>query len=71
MQTGEPLDRLTPGAQAQIAQLGSLCMTASEIVTQRDEVVYSAVQRGIDAANDLVYDTKVRDQCVIMLVCVL
>ena len=59
-QTGEPLDSLAPTALAQIAQLGSKCTTVSEIVEQRDEAVYSAVQRGLDIANEYVYDVKVQ-----------
>ena len=58
--TGEPLDSLAPTALAQIAQLGSKCTTVSEIVEQRDEAVYSAVQRGLDIANEHVYDVKVQ-----------
>ena len=39
--TGKPLQNsFTPTALAQIAKLGSKCTTVSEIVDQRDDVVY-------------------------------
>ena len=58
-QTGEPLDKLTPSTQAQIAQLGSQCTTVSEIIQQRDKAVYDAIQRGINTVNDHTYDSYV------------
>ena len=58
-QTGKPLDTLTPAALAQISQLGSHCTRASEIVRLKDEVVYDAIQRGIDRANEVVHFKQV------------
>ena len=60
-QTGEPLDNLAPDALAQIAQLGSKSTTVSEIVQQKDKIVYGAIQSGLDIANEHVYDSKVRE----------
>ena len=58
--TGEPLDSLTPNARYQVAQLGSLCTRACEIVQQKDTPVYSRIQRGIDIVNDQVHDIEVK-----------
>lgn len=58
--TGEPLDSLTPSALAQVAQLGSLCTGACEIVQQKDAPVYSKIQKGIDIVNDQVHDIEVK-----------
>ena len=59
-QTGEPLDQLTPDALVEISKLGSKSTTVSEIVQQKDKIVYGAIQSGLDIANQHVYDTKVR-----------
>ena len=54
------MDRLSPIALAQIAQLGSQCTTVSEITKQRDKAVYGAILKGIDTANHhIYYDTLV------------
>ena len=58
-QTGQPLDTLTPAALVQISQLGSHCTKASEVVRLRDEVVYNAIQRGIDKVNGVVHFQQV------------
>ena len=59
-QTGEPLDQLTPSAQAQISQLGCQCTTVTEIIEERDEAVYGAIQEGINVANrHICYDALV------------
>ena len=60
-QTGEPLDKLAPAALVQIAQLGSKSTTVSEIVQQKDKIVYGAIQSGLDIANEHVHDSKVRE----------
>ena len=58
--TGEPLDSLTPNALAQVTQLGSLCTGACRIVHQKDAPVYGKIQRGIDIVNDQVHDVEVK-----------
>ena len=50
-ETGEPQDELLPQATQMIAELGSKCTTVSEIVRQKDEAVYTAIQEGLERAN--------------------
>ena len=49
--TGEPKDTLTLHAQHQIQALGSHNTKVSEIVTQQDRAVFTAIQEGLDRAN--------------------
>ena len=58
-QTGEPLDQLTPSALTHVVQLGSQCDRASQVVRQKDETVYRAIQRSIDLANNRAYNVQV------------
>ena len=51
--TGEPEDELTPQAKEAIASLGSKCTKVSEIVEQKDQAVFKAIQEGLDKANEL------------------
>lgn len=50
--TGEPQDTLSTPAKMQIAALGSSCTTVSEIIEQKDEVVFTAIQQGLERANE-------------------
>ena len=50
--TGEPEDELTPQAKEAIASLGSKCTKVSEIVEQKDQAVFTAIQEGLDKANE-------------------
>ena len=50
-ETGEPQDELLPQAKQMIAELGSKCTTVSEIIHQKDETVYKAIQEGLERAN--------------------
>ena len=50
--TGEPQDELIPQAKEAIASLGSKCTKVSEIVEQKDQAVFAAIQQGIDKANE-------------------
>ena len=50
--TGEPEDELTPQAKGAIASLGSKCTKVSEIVEQKDQAVFNAIQEGLDKANE-------------------
>ncbi|XP_054418102.1 long-chain-fatty-acid--CoA ligase ACSBG2 [Pteronotus mesoamericanus] len=52
--TGEPLDQLSWEAIMFCQYLGSHASTVSEIVQQRDPLVYMAIQKGIDAVNQKV-----------------
>ena len=49
--TGEPQDELLPEAKTLIAKLGSNCTTISEIVSSKDEKVYSEITAGLERAN--------------------
>ncbi|XP_073910522.1 long-chain-fatty-acid--CoA ligase ACSBG2 [Castor canadensis] len=49
--SGEPLDKLSPEAINFCLSVGSQASTVTEIVKQRDPLVYTAIQRGIDAVN--------------------
>ena len=51
--TGEPLDSLTPQAQQLIHNLGSHNTKVSDIVHQKDAAVFTAIQEGLDRANEL------------------
>ena len=50
--TGEPTDELSPVALKAIAALGSKCTKVSEVIQQKDEAVYTAIQKGLDKANE-------------------
>ena len=49
---GGPTDALTAEAIQLISALGSSATTVSQVIDNKDEAVYSAVQKGIDAANE-------------------
>ena len=49
--TGEPQDELLPEAKTLIAKLGSGYTTISEIVSSKDEKVYSEITAGLERAN--------------------
>lgn len=49
--TGEPLDRLTWEAIRFCRDAGSQATTVSEILELRDPLVYTAIQKGINAVN--------------------
>ena len=49
--TGEPQDELLPETKALIAKLGSSCTKVSEIVSSKDEKVYSEITAGLERAN--------------------
>ena len=49
---GGPTDALTPEAIKLISALGSSATTVSQVIDNKDEAVYSAIQKGIDAANE-------------------
>lgn len=51
-ETGELLDILPPLAQRQIQELGSHNTKVSEIVAQEDRAVFTAIQEGLDKANE-------------------
>ena len=50
--SGEPTDDLDPSALERIAALGSKCTKVSEVVEQKDEAVFSAIQKALDKANE-------------------
>ena len=50
--TGQPLDSISPEAKPLIAQLGSKANTISDIVDSKDKFVYDAIQQGLDKANE-------------------
>ena len=50
--TGEPQDELLPQAKQAVADLGSQCTKVSEIVEQKDKAVFTAIQDGLDRANE-------------------
>ena len=49
---GGPTDALTAEAIQLISALGSSATTVSQVIDNKDEAVYSAIQKGIDAANE-------------------
>lgn len=49
--TGKPLDTLTPQAQQHIQDLGSRNTKVSEIIGQKDQAVFTAIQKGLDKVN--------------------
>lgn len=49
---GGPTDALTPEAIQVISALGSSATKVSEVIDNKDEAVYSAIQKGIDATNE-------------------
>ena len=51
-ETGEPTDDLLPQAIDMIAALGSRCTKVTEVVQQRDQAVYTAIQKGLDQVNE-------------------
>ncbi len=51
-ETGEPKDELLPEAKALIAKLGSSCTKVSEVLTSKDEKVYSEITTGLERANE-------------------
>ena len=51
LDTGEPQDELLPEAKTLIAKLGSSCTKVSEIVSSKDEKVYSEITAGLERAN--------------------
>ncbi|XP_016053395.1 PREDICTED: long-chain-fatty-acid--CoA ligase ACSBG2 [Miniopterus natalensis] len=51
MTSGEPLDKLSLEATKFCRNLGSHASTVTEIVELRDPLVYTAIQKGIDAVN--------------------
>ena len=50
--TGQPLDTLTSQAQHQIQALGSHNTKVSDIIAQKDPAVFTAIQEGLDRANE-------------------
>ena len=50
--TGEPTDELSPVALKAITTLGSKCTKVSEVIQQKDEAVYTAIQKGLNKANE-------------------
>ena len=50
--TGKSLDTLTPQAQQLIQNVGSRNTKVSEIVAQEDRAVFTAIQEGLDRANE-------------------
>ena len=50
--TGEPQDELLAQTKQAVADLGSQCTKVSEIVEQKDEAVFKAIQDGLDRANE-------------------
>ncbi|XP_006896488.1 PREDICTED: long-chain-fatty-acid--CoA ligase ACSBG2 [Elephantulus edwardii] len=51
--THEPQNKLTLEAIHYCKQLGSEATTVSEILSQRDPLIYSAIQEGIDKVNEM------------------
>ncbi|NXD85919.1 ACBG2 ligase, partial [Halcyon senegalensis] len=51
-ETGEPGDDLTPEAVEYCQRLGSKATKVSEIISHKDEAIYTAIQRGITAVNE-------------------
>ena len=50
--TEEFLDTLTPQAQRMIQALGSRSTMVSEILQKEDQAVFTAIQEGLDKANE-------------------
>lgn len=50
--SGEATDDLDPNAIRMIAVLGSKCTKVSEVVEQKDELVFAAIQQALTKANE-------------------
>ena len=50
--TGEPTNELSTVALNAITALGSKCTKVSEVIQQKDEAVYTAIQKGLEKANE-------------------
>ena len=50
--TAEFLDTLSPKAQQMIQALGSRSTKVSEILQKEDRAVFTAIQEGLDKANE-------------------
>ena len=51
LNTAEPLDTLSPLAVRAIQQLGSSCTTVSGVIKSKDRAVFSAINEGLERAN--------------------
>ncbi|XP_053906399.1 long-chain-fatty-acid--CoA ligase ACSBG2 isoform X2 [Cuculus canorus] len=51
-ETGEPGDELTPEVIKYCQKLGSKATKVSEIISNKDQAVYAAIQKGIAAVNE-------------------
>ena len=51
LNTGEPLDKLTPLAKQAVEELGSRCTTVSAIIDSKDRAVFTAITEGLERAN--------------------
>lgn len=51
LNTAEPLDTLAPLAKQAITLLGSHCTTVSEVIANKDQAVFSAINEGLERAN--------------------
>ena len=52
LDTQEPTDELTPEAVQLISALGSTANKISEVLDNQDRAVFTAIQEGIDRANE-------------------
>ena len=50
--TGAPADALTQEVVQLLSKLGSSATTVSQVIDSKDEAVYSAIQKVIDAVNE-------------------
>ena len=50
--TGVPSDELDPVAVKLVSSLGSSATKVSQVIETQDKAVYTAIQEGIDKANE-------------------
>ena len=57
LDTGEPTDEIEAGAIELVAALGCSATKVSQIVDNQERAVFSAIQEGIDRANNAATST--------------
>ncbi len=51
LDTGEPLDTLSPVCIQHLEDMGSMCTTVSEVIATKNKVIFEAINEGLETAN--------------------
>ena len=65
--TQEPTDDLTPEAIKIIQALGSTATKVSEVIENQDRAIFTAIQEGIDRANEGAVSNAQKVSCLIVI----